>query len=111
VPACGLAAIPLRAFVPGLVLGSGVDLGLHFALGYLGAGILASLASAGWVLVVGLLIVGLAAWLVLMRRRRGTTAAAAAVAWTQATCPVCLVVGAIGSQPTAVSSGRPATAG
>lgn len=111
VPACGLAAIPLRAFVPGLVLGSGVDLGLHFALGYLGAGILASLASAGWVLVVGLLIVGLAAWLVLMRRRRGTTAAAAAVAWTQATCPVCLVVGAIGSQPTVVSSGRPATAG
>ena len=109
VPACGLAAIPLRAFVPGLVLGSGVDLGLHFALGYLGAGILASLAGGGWVVVVGLLAIGLAAWLLLMRRRRAS-AAAAAVAWSQATCPVCLVVGsvpvfeAISSQPSAVSS-------
>jgi membrane protein DedA with SNARE-associated domain len=94
VPACGLAAIPLRAFVPGLVLGSSVDLGLHFALGYVGAGILASLAGAGWLLVVGLLILGLAAWLLLMRRRRAS-AAAAAVAWSQATCPVCLVVGSV----------------
>ena len=94
VPACGLAALPLRAFVPGLVLGSGVDLGLHFALGYLGASLLASLASFGWVLVVGLLVLGLAAWLVLMRRRRAS-AAAAAVAWSQATCPVCLVVGSV----------------
>jgi hypothetical protein len=80
--------------VPGLLLGSGVDLGLHFALGYVGAGLLASLASAGWVLVVALLLVGLGAWLVLARgRRRG--AAAAAVAWSQATCPVCLVVGGV----------------
>jgi membrane protein DedA with SNARE-associated domain len=109
VPACGLAAIPLRAFVPGLVLGSAVDLGLHFALGYLGASILASLAGAGWVLVVGLLILGLAAWLLLMRRRRASVAAAA-VAWSQATCPVCLAVGAIGSQPSASSSGRTVTA-
>jgi len=110
VPACGVAAIPLRAFVPGLVLGSGVDLGLHFALGYLGASILSSLASFGWVLLVALLLVGLAAWLVLMRRRRAS-AAAAAVAWTQATCPVCLVVGAIGSQQSALSSGRTVMAG
>jgi membrane protein DedA with SNARE-associated domain len=115
VPACGLAAIPLRFFVPGLVLGSGVDLGLHFALGYLGAGILASLAGGGWLLVVGLLLVGLCVWLVVTRRRRASTSAAV-VAWSQATCPVCLVVGslpvleAISSQPSALghqpSSGR-----
>jgi membrane protein DedA with SNARE-associated domain len=109
VPACGLAAIPLRAFVPGLVLGSGVDLGLHFALGYLGASILASLASFGWVLVVGLLLLGLAAWLVLMRRRRASPAAAA-VAWTQATCPVCLVVGSVPVLAEPVSH-QPAAAG
>jgi membrane protein DedA with SNARE-associated domain len=94
VPACGLAALPLRSFLPGLVLGSGADLGLHFALGYVGVGVLTSLASAGWLLVVGLLGVGLVAWVVLVRRRR-LTPAAAAVAWTQATCPVCLVVGSV----------------
>jgi membrane protein DedA with SNARE-associated domain len=97
VPACGLAGIPLRSFVPGLVLGSGADLGLHFALGYVGATVLASLASGGWLLVVGLLGVGLIAWVLVVRRRRAT-AAEAAVAWTQATCPVCLVVGSLGER-------------
>jgi hypothetical protein len=84
-------------FVPGLVLGSGADLGLHFALGYIGASILASLASGGLVVVIGLLAVGLVAWLILVRRRR-TSAAAAVVGWTEATCPVCLVVGSVGER-------------
>ena len=29
IPACGLTGIPLRVFLPGLALGSAVDLGLH----------------------------------------------------------------------------------
>jgi membrane protein DedA with SNARE-associated domain len=95
VPACGVAGIPLGAFVPGLVLGSSVDLALHFALGYFGAGVLVGLATAGGVpLLAGLLLVGLGVWLWLIRRRK-LSAAAAAVAWTQATCPVCLVVGSV----------------
>jgi membrane protein DedA with SNARE-associated domain len=97
IPASGLAAIPLRAFVPGLVLGSGADLGLHFALGYVGASVLATLASGGWLLVLGLLAIGLVVWFVVVRHRRAR-ASAALVAWTQATCPVCLVVGTLGER-------------
>src|SRR3981081_3290440 len=43
VPACGLTGIPLRLFLPGLALGSAVDLGLHFAIGYAGSGLLATI--------------------------------------------------------------------
>jgi membrane protein DedA with SNARE-associated domain len=93
IPGCGLAGIPLRLFVPGLALGSGLDIALHFALGYAGAGLLAAVVQPSPVLVVlGLALLGLVAWLLIARRRRAN-AALALNAWAQATCPVCLVLG------------------
>jgi membrane protein DedA with SNARE-associated domain len=95
IPACGLTNIPLRTFVPGLALGSALDVGLHFALGYAGAGLLATVLQASPVLLlIGLLAVGCGAWALIVRRRHGTLGVAMA-AWEQATCPVCLVVGSL----------------
>jgi membrane protein DedA with SNARE-associated domain len=95
IPACGLTNVPMRLFLPGLALGSGLDLGLHFAIGYAGAGLFENLVQASPVLIVALLaLVGLGLWLLLARRRRAS-AALAFNAWVQATCPVCLVVGEI----------------
>jgi membrane protein DedA with SNARE-associated domain len=95
VPACGVAGIPLRVFLPGLALGSAIDLGLHFAIGYAGAGLLASVvAPSPLVVIVALAVLGLAAWFVVARRRRASPAFAVR-AWAQATCPACLVVGSL----------------
>ena len=95
VPACGLAGIPLRVFLPGLALGSAVDLGLHFAIGYAGAGLLASVvAPSPLAVIVGLAVLGLVAWFLVARRRHASRGFAVR-AWTQATCPACLVVGSL----------------
>jgi membrane protein DedA with SNARE-associated domain len=97
VPACGLTGIPLRLFLPGLALGSAVDLGLHFAIGYAGAGILASLVQPSPLLLIAVLaIAGLGAWLLIARRRHVSTRVAVN-AWAQATCPVCLALGSVAS--------------
>jgi membrane protein DedA with SNARE-associated domain len=98
IPGCGLAGVPLRLFVPGLALGSALDLTLHFAIGVAGAGLLIGIAQSSPLLViVALALVGLAAWLLIARRRR-MSRAHALNAWAQATCPVCLVVGAASSR-------------
>jgi len=93
VPACGLAALPLRIFLPGLALGSAADIALHFALGYLGAELLSSLVQPSpFFIAATLAILGLVAWLVIARRKH-LSRAQAIDAWAQATCPVCLVLG------------------
>jgi membrane protein DedA with SNARE-associated domain len=95
IPGCGLAGIPPRLFVSGLALGSAVDLALHFALGFAGAGVLATMVSASPVAVVIVLAgLGLLAWLVVARRRKASRDLALN-AWAQATCPVCLVLGSV----------------
>jgi len=102
IPACGLAAVPWRIFGPGLVLGSTVDLALHFALGLAGSRLLMGQFAPGLVpwIGVGVLAVlaatGLVAWGWLRRRQRDRRVGASAFeAWQQATCPVCLAVGAV----------------
>ena len=101
IPGCGLAGIPLRLFIPGLALGSAVDLGLHFALGFAGAGLLASVVQpAPLLIVLTLALLGLAAWLVIARRRHATREVAVN-AWAQATCPVCLILGSVAALDTA----------
>ena len=101
IPGCGLAGIPLRLFIPGLALGSAVDLGLHFALGFAGAGLLASVVQpAPLLILLTLALLGLAAWLVIARRRHATREVAVN-AWAQATCPVCLILGSVAALDTA----------
>jgi membrane protein DedA with SNARE-associated domain len=106
VAACGVADVPLTRFLPGLLLGSGLDVALHFALGYLGGAFFASLrltvpAPSLLVAVGGLLALGLTLWLIIRRRRRAggkdEVVAAALAAWSQGTCPVCLALGAMDS--------------
>jgi membrane protein DedA with SNARE-associated domain len=95
VPACGLTGIAWRLFLPGLALGSAIDLGLHFAIGYAGSGILATIAQPSPLLVVVVLgLLGLAAWFLIARRRHASMAVAVN-AWAQATCPVCLILGSV----------------
>jgi len=89
IPACGLTGVPLGMFLAGLVIGSTMDLALHFAIGIAGSAVL---TASPLLLVVVIALVGLGVWLVIARRRR-MSAAEAVTAWTQATCPVCLVVG------------------
>jgi membrane protein DedA with SNARE-associated domain len=95
IPASGLTGIAPRIFLPGLALGSAVDLGLHFAIGYAGAGLLATIVQPSPLLVIPILAaVGLVAWFFVARRRHAS-AAVAVNAWAQATCPVCLLVGSL----------------
>jgi membrane protein DedA with SNARE-associated domain len=95
VPACGLTRFPIKIFVPGLALGSAVDLGLHFAIGFAGSSLLALVVQPSpLLLIAALAILGLGAWMLVARRRRSTTALALN-AWAQATCPVCLALGSI----------------
>jgi membrane protein DedA with SNARE-associated domain len=104
IPACGLAAVPWRTFVPGLVVGSSLDLVLHFALGFAGGSLLMGLFDPSLVpwIVVGVLLLfalaGVVAWRLLRARQRGghqtQLGASAFEAWQQAVCPVCLGVGA-----------------
>ncbi len=116
IAACGLAALPMRIFAPGLVLGSALFLSLHFFLGALIAPLLAGLAQATALpivlgLIVALLIAGLGVWIIIRRRQRpaapaGEVVAEALEAWHEATCPVCLALGAAG-RLSAVSVTRP----
>jgi membrane protein DedA with SNARE-associated domain len=101
---CGLAGIPLSRFVPGLILGSALFLGLHFFLGYAGGLLLSTVQQvipppALIAIIVGLLVVGFGAWYVIRRRQlpdasNGDVLAEALGAWHEATCPVCLALGA-----------------
>jgi membrane protein DedA with SNARE-associated domain len=117
IPACGVAHVAWRTFVPALVLGSALDLGIHFALGFAGGQLIVSRVGPEAVpaIVVGVVVVcalaGLVGWLWLRRRRRRRVADAFG-AWEQAACPVCLGVGAaLGAGalplPVAASASRP----
>src|SRR5579871_2377449 len=95
IPACGLTGFPLRLFLPGLAIGSAIDLGLHFAIGFAGSSLLSSIVQPAPLAVIVLLaLLGLAAWLVISRRRHASPRLALN-AWAQATCPVCLALGSV----------------
>ena len=105
VAACGLAGVPLRRFLPGLLVGSALFLAVHFMLGFALQVALAALGRLGLTLslpvAVGLALLGLAAWFGLRQVQRpgapaADVAAEAAGAWQEATCPICLMLGAIG---------------
>jgi membrane protein DedA with SNARE-associated domain len=102
IPACGLAGIPLRTFLPGLVVGSSLFLALHLFLGYFGG---AFFVVTGRVLstnftviaVLLLLLIAFALWTVAFRRQRATRnnleAEAAPLALLhEGICPACLAL-------------------
>jgi membrane protein DedA with SNARE-associated domain len=105
VPACGLAELPLRSFLPGLVAGSGVFLALHFVIGYVGGPLVSAAMKAinlpTLVFIAVFFVVGLVGWMLMRRRARMQKQGAAAVTlerlsdWADASCPVCLAIGAI----------------
>jgi membrane protein DedA with SNARE-associated domain len=106
IAACGLAALPLRSFLLGLVIGNTIFVGGHFALGFIvgptaidvvaGSGLVAT----GAVALLVLAVTGALGWSALRRRavdRRQGHAGPAAVGgaftgWAEAACPACLVV-------------------
>jgi len=104
VAACGLAGVPFRIFAPALTIGSASFLALHFFLGALLAPLFVWLTQLLPLplliaVIVVLLVVGFGVWYVIRRRQRPRATqrelvADALEAWHEATCPVCLALGA-----------------
>jgi membrane-associated protein len=95
--AAGLAALPYAAFLIGLVVGNGVFVAGHFALGYvLGASateLIAGLGGIGMVAIGAVVAAAGAIGYVLLRRSRRKTSAAGSIGdWADAACPVCVAV-------------------
>jgi membrane protein DedA with SNARE-associated domain len=94
ISASALAGVPAIAFLAGLIVGNGVFIAAHFALGYvlgepvlaIAGGALGPLALLG----VALAAIGAIGWVVIARRRR--RGAVSAAAWTDACCPACLTL-------------------
>ena len=101
IAASALAAIPMAAFVRGLMLGNTVFVGAHFGLGIvLGASASALVARGSGIIVpllivvVALAVVGALGWAQLGRRRLRRGAAQAA-SWADACCPACLTLAVV----------------
>ncbi len=98
-PASGIANLPVGVFVPGMIAGSTFFVAWHFAIGYFGGALLALLNLPAPVLigiVIGVLLLGIAGWLIVRRiaRRRAETRTLAETysAWAEASCPACIAI-------------------
>jgi len=109
IPAAALAAVAPGSFAAGLATGNAVFVSGHYALGAaLGAPAIALAGSIGpaiLALVGGLAFVGVAGWLLIARRRRARRqlgvelaleGGSAAGDWSDAACPACLALAALG---------------
>ena len=97
IAASGVAALPMRVFAPGLVIGNTVFVTLHFLLGFVvGVPAVALVERYGLALIAGgvlvLAVVGAVGWLILRRRRGAAAASTTFNAWADAACPACLGV-------------------
>lgn len=110
-----VAGVETTSFLVGLVVGNGVFLTGHFALGVVaGEPAIRLVSGAGIALVaggVGLAVLGAMGWWLLARRESHRVAgeatadeAHAALDWTDACCPACLVLAAV--TPDASPAGR-----
>jgi membrane-associated protein len=99
--AAGLAGLPYRTFIAGLIGGSLIWVLFHTLLGFFAGPIVLTMLQNVRLpilpLIAGLLLIGLAVWLFFgYRRSRGATTAVERVrAWTEAGCPACVLIGAI----------------
>jgi membrane protein DedA with SNARE-associated domain len=100
IAASGLANMPLRTFLPGLVVGSALFLSLHFFLGYLGGSIFSvaghMLSSATLaLLILALIVIAFAVWVVAYRRKKaahGEIEGASLELLQEGICPACLAL-------------------
>lgn len=94
--AAGLSGLPLRIFVPGLVIGSAIFIAIHFFLGYLGGSLLTLLPSSPiLVVVVVLLLAAFALWAIALYRQKSARReqdAAVLEQWHEGICPACLAL-------------------
>jgi len=101
IAASGLAGLPFPVFLGGLLLGNGVFVSAHFALGYLvgppAGRLIAGLGglALGLVVLLVLAVLGAAGWRRL-RGRRGSALAPGAPrngydGWVEGACPACLL--------------------
>jgi membrane protein DedA with SNARE-associated domain len=116
IAASGIAALPLRSFLPGFVIGNTVFVGGHFALGYVigkpALGVASELGSpaALAVILVALSAVGALVWFAVRRRRTATAGGSAnsgsthrghdlveggIADWADAACPICFTLAAV----------------
>ncbi len=93
IAASGLAGLPYPVFIAGLLVGNGLFVSAHFALGFLLGPPAERFAAEVGSLALGLLAFGLLAaigavgWRRLRRRRAGGYAG-----WVDAACPACLAL-------------------
>ena len=100
VAASGLANMPLRTFLPGLVVGSALFLSLHFFLGYLGGSIFSVVGhmlspATIALLILGLIVVAFVLWVVAYRRKKvphGEIENAPLELLQEGICPACLAL-------------------
>ena len=94
IAASALAGVPAVAFLIGLIIGNGLFIAAHFALGYvLGEPVLAIVGGAlGSLAVLGIVlaVVGAIGWILVSHHRRSP--GADATAWVDACCPACLTL-------------------
>jgi membrane-associated protein len=100
IAASGLANMPLRTFLPGLVVGSALFLSLDFFLGYLGGSIFSvvghMLSSATIaLLILGLIVIAFVLWVVAYRRKKAPHVefeSAPLELLQEGICPACLAL-------------------
>lgn len=102
-PASGLADLPTRRYVPGLLMGSAFFLGWHYAIGYAGGAALKQLQlplPALFGILAAVIALGLIAALIARRRKLRLARQSDATdrqalnfetfaSWADASCPVC----------------------
>jgi len=106
--------MPLRTFLPGLVAGSAVFLGLHFSLGFLGGSLftfIGHMLPGSWItlLALALLVIVFALWMVANRWKKAArreVGGEALALWNEGICPACLALYAA-NQLQAPSGGLP----
>ena len=101
IAASGIAAMPVPAFIGGLIVGNGIFVAGHFALGFIvGVPAVALLQSAGPALLIGgllvLAVIGGIGWLIV--RQRGRSGRDQFTSWADAACPACLALTLVGAE-------------
>ena len=111
IAASGLADMPLGTFLPGLVTGSLLFLGIHFFLGYLGGSlfsIVGHVLPLSWVALftLVLLLTIFAVWVAVRRRHKTAQPDVEGTPlelWHEGICPACLALYAANQMPSPVN--------